>query len=262
MPDLRGVAPLRGRKPFVGKRGRRFDRAGADPWCRFAVGVVSRGGGGSFGGGSSSPKPKEPVYIETTPEVVVAPEVPQIKFSDLSKSHWSYEYMTKLAVMGVISGYEDGSVHPEESVTREQLVKMLVVALDLKGKDEAVKFNDVSSGYWSEEFIAIGAANGLITGYDDGSFKPQKKVTREEMAVIINRALSIAKITITGESEAPEFIDSDSFSSYAAESIKAVSKMGIINGMGNNTFAPKDYLTRAQAAKVIYSVCAGEGGEA
>jgi hypothetical protein len=137
--------------------------------------------------------------------------------------------------MGVISGYEDGSVHPEESVTREQLVKMLVVALDLKAKDETVTFNDVSNGYWSEEFISIGAANGLITGYDDGSFKPQKKVMREEMAVIINRALSIAKITITGESEAPEFADSESFSSYAAESINAVSAyVEIIHASFNN----------------------------
>jgi len=219
-------------------------------------GDYGNGNGGGGGGGGT----KSPVYIET-PEITEDNEAEKVSFKDLPASHWGSEYIQKLTEMNIISGYEDGTVRPEESVTREQLIKMLVIALDLEESDEVKSFTDVPNGHWSEKFISIGAKNGLITGYENGTFAPQASVTREDMAVIINRALIKMGVSLKENSTAAQFNDAESFASYASESIRNVSALGIISGMGNNCFAPKEYLTRAQAAKVIYLVCAGGKGE-
>ena len=204
--------------------------------------------GGDSGGSSDDKDDKE----EEKPKE----EKPaQISYKDLVTTHWAYDYISKLNEMNVINGYEDGTVRPEESVTREQLVKMIVTALDLKASDTNVSFKDVPSGHWSEGYIINAASNGIVSGYEDGGFKPQDKVTREDMAVIIKRALDKVGVSLNSENGAVKFGDTDLIASYAKDSVDAVSAFGIISGMGDNTFNPKGLLTRAQAAKVIYLVC-------
>lgn len=206
-------------------------------------------GGGSFGGGGSSDDKddKEEEKEEEKPAAV--------SYKDLATTHWAYDYISKLNEKNIINGYEDGTVRPEESVTREQLVKMIVTALDLKKADTDVSFKDVPSGHWSEGYILNAASNGIISGYEDGGFKPQDKVTREDMAVIIKRALDKVGVSLKTDNEAVKFADSELIASYAKDSVDAVSAFGIISGMGDNSFNPKGLLTRAQAAKVIYLVC-------
>lgn len=208
-------------------------------------------GGSGFGSGSGSSDKDDDEEEEKEDE----PQPPAVSYKDLSASHWAYEYIEKLNVMNVIDGYEDGSFKPEESVTREQLVKMLVTALALKGADSDKQFTDVPADHWSESYIKVAASLGIISGYGDGSFKPQSKVTREDMAVIIKRALDAAGVSLQTENEAIAFGDAEEISDYAAESVNQISAFGIISGMGDNSFKPKGYLTRAQAAKVIYLVC-------
>ena len=121
--------------------------------------------------------------------------------------------------------------------------------------ENKLPFTDVPAGHWSEGYIKVAASRGIISGYADGSFKPQSKVTREDMAVIIKRALDSSGVSLQSENEAVAFGDADEISSYATESVNQISAFGIISGMGDNSFNPKGYLTRAQAAKVIYLVC-------
>ncbi len=215
------------------------------------------GFGGSSGGGSGSGGPsftvKQEIEIPEHQETV-KPEIQETVegFNDLPKEHWAAEYINKLADMHIIEGYEDGSVRPEEYITREQLVKMIVCALDLQNNDIIVRFIDVPESRWSGEYITTAASLGIITGYGNGNFAPTQKITREDMVVILKRSLEKAGIKVNNNSIVKEFSDSELISDYAAESVFEMVSAGFINGMGDNSFAPKESVTRAQAAKIIY----------
>ena len=109
------------------------------------------------------------------------------------------------------------------------------------------EFSD-ANGDWYTPYIAAAAQNGLVTGREDGTFGVGDNITRQDMAVIIFRALG------SNASEIHEFTDSADISGYAVEAVSALYNMGIISGYTDGSFGPKDNATRAEAAKMLYGV--------
>ena len=214
------------------------------------------GGGGSAGGGGSSGaiglgSSQVPGFIETNKkdEEVVEPEITDTMFADMDKNHWAYENVKKLKELGIVNGDEKGNFNPSGKVTREQFLKMLVVATNAETSSTKTAFGDVDSKAWYAPYIAAGVNAGLINGITPSTFGVGSEIKRQDMAVMIVRILDSKNIPVTETSEV--FDDDVNISEYAKNAVYKVRDAGIINGYSDNTFAPSASLTRAEAATVI-----------
>ena len=107
-------------------------------------------------------------------------------FRDVASGSWYNTYVATLNNAGVITDSSNGYFRPNEAITRAELAAMLAKFSETTGA--ANYFNDVSAKYWAADAIAICAKLGWITGYPDGTFRPDKNVTRAELMAMINRA--------------------------------------------------------------------------
>ncbi len=206
------------------------------------------GGTASVGGGSAPIKPAEPVN-PTQPKPVEG-------FTDLANAEWSREAVEYLADKGVINGKSENTFAPNDPVTREEGAKIIVAAFDLL-TDSECDFTDVAKDRWSYAYIAAAVEAGIITGYGD-DFGPTDTMTREQAATIIFRAAEKIALEISGDKA--EFDDDEHSSDWAKDAIAHLAADGVINGMGDGTFAPKATLTRAQLAQLVYNVLVLIGG--
>lgn len=108
-------------------------------------------------------------------------------FSDVARDRWSITAISYMNQLGIIKGYPDGSFKPEASITRAEFAAMAARFADLK---EGTKtFTDLDKNYWAYDLVQRAASAGWITGYPDGTFKPDKNITRAEVVAITNRML-------------------------------------------------------------------------
>lgn len=198
--------------------------------------------GGVGSGGSSSSYPV-PVAV---PQQTETPVPQESIFNDLDTVEWAKDAIEYLAENGIVEGDGSGGFLPNEPVKREAFVKMIVLAMDVDLNAES-NFSDVPKEDWAYPYVSAAVKHGYINGISDLMFGRGKNITREDMGVIIARALEMEEVD-----SKPGFIDADMISDYAMGSIEAVCKKGIINGMDDGSFAPKQNLTRAQAAVAIY----------
>ena len=178
-------------------------------------------------------------------------------FTDVDEKHWAYRDIYYLDKRDIISGIGNGLFNPEGNVTREQFVKMICEAFQYETVNEVAGFSDVVSGTWYEKYITTAVKNGIISGMDDGKFGVGKVITREDMAVIINRAMGGNVV----EDQVGDFNDYEEISEYARESVSFLQAFGVINGFDDGNFRPKAECTRAQAAKIICNVLKLRGDE-
>lgn len=110
------------------------------------------------------------------------------RFTDIPTDSWPYPYVESLYHTGAISGYPDGTFRHSNTLTRAQMAKILVEAFELRpGRSES--FSDVKSTHWAHNYIAILSANGVTTGKGDGTYDPQGKVNRSQLAAMVDRAM-------------------------------------------------------------------------
>ena len=107
-------------------------------------------------------------------------------FRDVDSTKWYNTYVATLSNAGVITDSRSGYFRPDEAITRAELAAML--AQFAEKKSAAIYFSDISAGYWAANAIALTADLGWIKGYPDGTFGPDKNVTRAELMAMINRA--------------------------------------------------------------------------
>lgn len=209
-------------------------------------GSSSGGSGGSGGGGSKK-------NTNTLNPVLGNNSVPEQKevFSDLKNTEWAKESILNLHQRGIINGKRDGIFAPNDLVTREEFVKMLVIMLDCVNSDAECEFSDVLAGAWYYSYVASGVENGLIKGVSEDRFGAGQNISRQDIAVLTSRAADFLGLTLSGTKETA-FNDFNEISEYAKESVIAISGAGIVNGTGSGSFEPKRGATRAEAAKILY----------
>ena len=204
------------------------------------------GGGGNTGGGG---KDKE-VQVPPSSETVIAPTpvVPAKVFKDQDAiADWAKESVLTLSASGIISGDGNGNFRPDDSITREEFLKIVVTAFDINGDGEA-NFEDVDKDAWYSEYINKAVSAGIINGIGDNKFGTGMYISREDMSVILYRAL-LSKDLINQHSSARNaFDDNEVIADYADKAVATLVKYGVINGVGDNKFAPKANSTRAMVA--------------
>ncbi len=107
-------------------------------------------------------------------------------FSDVPTSHWAYTSILKAEKAGLMRGYPDGTFRPDTAVSRAEMTLLLARMITESYMGEA-EFPDVPRGHWAEEEIAALANMGILSGYPDGTFRPENKISRGEAAVILER---------------------------------------------------------------------------
>lgn len=110
-------------------------------------------------------------------------------FRDVKESMNTYKAIARLKEEAVIDGYGDNYFHPEQSLTRDQMAKILVNAFDLETKTSGTTFPDVDPDGWAYPYIQTLLAHQITTGYGDGTFRPKETVTREQLAAFLSRSL-------------------------------------------------------------------------
>lgn len=221
--------------------------------------------GGGGGGGNSGKTTSTYSTITNMPSTVATP-IPQSTqtkepiiekhghFDDLDSVSWAVQAINALADKGIIKGKGERLFAPADDITRAEFATIIVNAFGILDENaECNALSDVSAGDWYYKYIASAYNNQIISGYNDGKFGVNDKITRQDMAVIIYRAMNSLGISIEESEEEIEFADSDLISDYAKEAVKQLQKADIINGVGNAEFAPLMTATRAQAAQMIYN---------
>lgn len=170
---------------------------------------------------------------------------------DISK-HWAYTEMNYLINNDILKGDDQGNYLPNYDVTRAEFATFLVRALELPTVSTTSNFNDVHQVDWFYDSVNRASSFGLIEGDGKGSFKPNDKINRQQMAVMIKRALDYRGIATSSASL--KFSDNSVIASWAREDVEHVVTSGYLVGKPNNQFAPLAQATRAEAATVIYRV--------
>lgn len=213
-------------------------------------------GGSSWGGGSVSGgyAPSSPVADSAKTETtgsVTSQLTPATNFNDLTGYEWAFEAIEYLANQKIILGVSSESYEPERDITREEFVKMIVEAFDIP-TDTSASFSDVPAGAWYREYVSSACASGIVEGVGNGVFGTGRSITRQEMAVIMSRIIQSKNITASEGDLVYE--DAADVADWAKTAVGELSAAGILNGVGDNRFAPNDSVNRAMAAKAVYQL--------
>lgn len=175
-------------------------------------------------------------------------------FSDVNEDYWAYKKIEDMYQSNVISGFPDGTFKPESFVTREQAAAIMTNFFDLVLKENEKTFEDIPSGYWSEQYAKLIAQYmPIVENENKYYFNPQDKATRIEIAETIVKIIGFDDEEVDNEIIAT-FNDKDNFSDSDKKYISIVAKNGIMVGDNNSNFRPNDTITRAEFCALIYNI--------
>jgi hypothetical protein len=175
-------------------------------------------------------------------------------FTDI-EGHWAEDSIRYCVENKLFSGVSDTSFEPDTAMTRAMLVPVLwrMAGSEETGDAASSLFSDVTDGTWYAPAVSWGAGNGIITGFEDGSFRPDEALSREQAAVILYRyEQKYGGGGFTGEwMYLLPYGDTGSIADWAYEAVAWCNMKGIMTGMGDNLFGPEGTSTRAQIAAVL-----------
>jgi len=177
----------------------------------------------------------------------------QLKLTDI-EGHWGNEGIQQAVKLGIVRGYDNHTFKPNQAVSRQELISMLVRALEPQAAANKLSFTDDRHiGSWAAEDITAAASAGWINGYEDGSFRPHGELTRAELTAILMRAVGMERESDTKDSilETSGFADEDDIPAWVKGYAATAAKMGLIKGRGGNLFASDSGVTRAEAVVMI-----------
>ncbi len=174
------------------------------------------------------------------------------EFTDM-ENHWSKTFVDYGVENGYINGYDDGTFRPDKTVTRAEFSKMINTALGIESKSEA-EFSDVSKNDWFYNEVLKAVYAGYVSGYENGTFRPNNTITRQEAAVILYRVTLPAQ----GTANLSMFADGKDVADWASDAVGAMAAKGYISGDEYKRVLPNGGLTRGAAAKLIYQVLENE----
>jgi len=178
-------------------------------------------------------------------------------FSDATE-HWANNYIGFMQEKNIMGGYDDGTFKPNQSITRQEVAAILVRALGLEDELGTITETDLVDAEeiadWAVPYVLLLKELGIFGGYEDGTFRPEVPITREQFAVIISNAMKLPP----AEDEI-NFTDNGDISDWALVHVKRCVAAGIINGYDDNSFKPKNEITRAEAAVMLYRFMYTEG---
>lgn len=177
-----------------------------------------------------------------------------VSFTDVNATDWFSDAVQYVSQNGLMSGTDNAIFSPDDPITRGQIVTILH-RLEGTPSSAGMTFADVPNGKYYANAVAWSSANNIMGGYGDGLFAPEDPITREQLATTIYRYTQYKRYDATITGNVAAFSDGETVSSYAVDAVNWAIGAGLLNGMGDNMFAPTKSSTRAQAATILMRFC-------
>jgi hypothetical protein len=171
----------------------------------------------------------------------------QTTFPDVSR-HWAKEEINKWIGNGLIAGYVDQTFRPDQVITRAEFISLVNKAFGYSQQADQT-FTDVPHGKWFSDDVAKAKFAGYISGFEDGTFRPEEPISREQAAKIIYQIMQLEGTTVA--SNASAFQDEKQMSAWSNSYINAVVSKGYIKGYPDESFRPQQSITRAEAVVML-----------
>ena len=186
-----------------------------------------------------------------------------VAFADMV-DHWAKKEVEDLASRIVVNGTSEGLFSPNKAITRAEFAAIIVRGLGLKLENGAAGFTDVAADAWYSSAVKTAQAYGLIDGFEDGAFRPNAAITREQAMTIMAKAMTITGLIEQLADRSSDdvlggFSDAAQVSGWAKNGVALSVQAGIVSGRSGNTLAPKATITRAEVAKIVQQLLRESG---
>lgn len=178
-----------------------------------------------------------------------------LPFTDVASGSWYYDSVAYVYEQGLMGGTDEGRFSPDLTTSRAMIVTILYRLEGSPAVSGGASFADVTAGQWYSDGVAWASANGIVTGYSNGSFGPDDTITREQMAAILYRYARYKGYDLSAQAALDGYADAAQVSAYAADAMKWAVGSGLITGTSGTTLSPAGSATRAQAAVILARFC-------
>lgn len=161
------------------------------------------------------------------------------------ETHWAKKTIESALASGIMKGYPDGTIRPNNNITRAEFFSLVNNAFGFD-KNVPITYSDIKSSNWAYPVIATAQAAGYITGYPDDTIRPGSHISRQEAAVIISRIDSLKP-----GPEALPFTDASKIAVWSKQAVLSVYSAKIMNGYPDGSFKPVNPITRAETLVTV-----------
>lgn len=194
---------------------------------------------------------QSPTLTPTTPTTPAG-------FSDVSASFWAHDTIGKLSGLGYINGYPDGTFRPDKPITRAEVAAIMGKVLKLAPapakagtRPQNQTFNDVNPDDWFYQAVETANHAGIEIGYQDGTFRPNDPISRQEIACVLVQALGQSQQADSNEKDLTKFIDDHDIAWWSRGYVFVALQHQIVSGYPNGAYQPENETTRAEACTMI-----------
>jgi len=178
-----------------------------------------------------------------------------MEFKDMTH-HWAQDTVTNMGSRLVVEGTGNSMFSPDRDITRAEFAAIVVRGLGLRLEHGDSEFTDVQATAWFSDAVQTAYAHGFIQGFEDGTFRPHDKITREQAMSIIANAMKLIEWDEQYEGLSTDamlltFDDAEDIASWAVSNIAITVQAGIVSGRSSNELAPQEFMTRAEVATII-----------
>ncbi|MGN1098452.1 MAG: S-layer homology domain-containing protein, partial [Clostridia bacterium] len=174
-------------------------------------------------------------------------------FEDVKETDWYYNAVTKATEMGIVNGTSEKTYSPDNELTRAMFATMLWRKAGSPDVSYAMSFKDVEDGQWYTEAVRWAASNGIVKGFDEETFGPDKSITREQAAAMLQRYSELAEESnpLWSETNILSYDDFDAISEWAIPAVQWAAGAGVMKGRTESTINPLENITRAETAQIL-----------
>lgn len=206
------------------------------------------GGSGTTSGKNDSKNDKEDNKLPTVGKNET--QESKLSFTDVLK-HWAYKAIKYVYDNAIMQGVSETEFVPEDNMTRAMLMAVIYRLEKAENTELISKFKDIAEDSWYYDAVCWAADAAIAAGMTETEFAPNENITREQVAVILYRYAKMKGYNIEKSAELDKFADKGDISDWAYEAIAWANGIGLINGVSEDTLAPKGLATRAQLAVML-----------
>lgn len=178
-----------------------------------------------------------------------------VTFPDV-ENHWAKGAVNDLGSRKIINGAGEGIFNPDQDITRAEFAAILVNALGLKAEGKVTPFSDVKAGDWFDVYVAAAHSYQLISGFEDGTFRPMENISREQAMLMLSHAMQLTGLRENqpepvGTRLLSGFMDFNRVSEWAAEGVGACLNAGLVTGRADSRLEPDAAISRAEVAAIV-----------
>ena len=207
--------------------------------------------------GAASDSKVSTILYGTSPSTPAGPTEPEFPFKDVTTDHPFYEDIKYVYEKGLMQGVSEDIFQSATTTTRGMIATILYRMEGEPAVKNASSFKDVADGMFYSNAVAWAAANGIVNGYADGTFRPDQTISREQMAAILYRYAQYkgCDVSVGEDTNILSYTDVAQVAEYAIPAFQWAVGAGIINGTTASTLSPKGSATRGQVAAILHRYC-------